>query len=286
MRDMMLLARTGRRVSEILLLDFDACCRSPARRASRRQDPGRGSSRSCATSRPRSKARRTRSSSTTRSSRSSAPSRTGRRPTSEPCRDRTRRAALPVPRARPQPPRPTTPTPKTTFSRRLHQARRAGGHPRQRRPPVDFRRTHRFRHTRATSLINAGVPVHVVQRYLGHLSAADDDAIRPNAGRDPRARVPALQQDHRRRPPTRAWTRATSTTLLELGQARPTGCLPNGYCMLPPRQVCDRGNACLTCDKFTTDASYIDEHQQQLGRLVDLDRRTASRRSSTAPAKR
>ena len=34
---------------------------------------------------------------------------------------------------------------------------------------VDFQRTHRFRHTRATSLLNAGVPIHVVQRYLGHL---------------------------------------------------------------------------------------------------------------------
>jgi integrase len=33
--------------------------------------------------------------------------------------------------------------------------------------PIDFRRTHRFRHTRATSLLNVGVPLHVVQRYLG-----------------------------------------------------------------------------------------------------------------------
>ena len=35
---------------------------------------------------------------------------------------------------------------------------------------VDFNRTHRFRHTVATSLLNTGVPLHVLQRYLGHLT--------------------------------------------------------------------------------------------------------------------
>ena len=35
---------------------------------------------------------------------------------------------------------------------------------------VDFHRTHRFRHTVATNLLNTGVPLHVVQRYLGHLT--------------------------------------------------------------------------------------------------------------------
>ena len=33
---------------------------------------------------------------------------------------------------------------------------------------VDFNRTHRFRHTVATGLLNTGVPLHVLQRYLGH----------------------------------------------------------------------------------------------------------------------
>jgi integrase len=37
---------------------------------------------------------------------------------------------------------------------------------------VDFNRTHRFRHTKATSLLNAGVPLHVAQRYMGHLTPA------------------------------------------------------------------------------------------------------------------
>ena len=61
--------------------------------------------------------------------------------------------------------------PKTTVTRRLKQLgeladiRDSQG----RRPPLS--NVHRLRHTRATSLINAGVPVHVVQRYLGHLSS-------------------------------------------------------------------------------------------------------------------
>ncbi len=35
---------------------------------------------------------------------------------------------------------------------------------------VDFNRTHRFRHTVATNLLNNGVPIQVLQRYLGHLT--------------------------------------------------------------------------------------------------------------------
>ncbi|WP_026534625.1 hypothetical protein [Arthrobacter sp. H14] len=40
--------------------------------------------------------------------------------------------------------------------------------------------------------------------------------------------------------------------------------LPNGWCMLPPKQVCNRGNACLSCDKFVTDASHEPELRRQL----------------------
>ncbi|MEU4580146.1 tyrosine-type recombinase/integrase [Nonomuraea sp. NPDC023979] len=38
--------------------------------------------------------------------------------------------------------------------------------------PVHISQTHHFRHTRATDLINAGVPIHVVMRYFGRLTPA------------------------------------------------------------------------------------------------------------------
>ena len=43
--------------------------------------------------------------------------------------------------------------------------------------------------------------------------------------------------------------------MLELDK-RTDRILPNGWCLLPPRQACTKGNACLTCEKFTTDASF------------------------------
>ena len=42
---------------------------------------------------------------------------------------------------------------------------------------VDFNRTHRFRHTVATNLLNSGVPIHVLQRY-GASDPGYDHALR------------------------------------------------------------------------------------------------------------
>lgn len=72
--------------------------------------------------------------------------------------------------------------------------------------------------------------------------------------------------------------------LLELNE-RADRVLPNGLCLLAPRQTCERGNACLTCDKFATDATYLAGHTQQLARLDHLSR-TAARRSTPRPAAR
>ena len=142
---------------------------------------------------------------------------------------------------------------------------------------VDFNRTHRFRHTKATSLLNAGVPLHVVQRYLGHLSpemtmiyaktlASTHEAeflryrkLTADArelGTDPRDLYDMLQLDK-----------------------RTDRILPNGWCLLPPRQSCSKGNACLTCDKFATDATFLPELTAQQARTQQLigERREAFR---------
>jgi integrase len=140
---------------------------------------------------------------------------------------------------------------------------------------VDFQRTHRFRHTVATSLLNAGVPLHVLQRYLGHLtptmsmtyaqtlqSTAEAEFLRYRKITADARNIEVDPQD--------------LYDMLELDR-RTDRVLPNGWCLLPPRQVCAKGNACLTCDKFATDATFLPELQTQQARTGQLieERRAA-----------
>jgi integrase len=133
---------------------------------------------------------------------------------------------------------------------------------------VDFNRVHRFRHTKATSLLNAGVPLHVVQRYMGHLTPAMTMEY-----------AETLAETHERE-----FLRYRKVTadgrdlkidprdlydMLELDK-RTDRVLPNGWCLLPPRQSCSKGNACLTCDKFATDASFLPELTAQQARTAKL----------------
>ncbi|MGH3265351.1 MAG: tyrosine-type recombinase/integrase, partial [Trebonia sp.] len=140
---------------------------------------------------------------------------------------------------------------------------------------VDFNRTHRFRHTVATCLLNGGVPIHVLQRYLGHLtptmsmtyaqtlqSTAEAEFLRYR-------KITADSRDLDLDP-------RDVYDMLELDR-RTDRILPNGWCLLPPRQVCVKGNACLTCDKFATDGSFLPELRAQQDRTATLiaERRTA-----------
>ena len=46
--------------------------------------------------------------------------------------------------------------------------------------------------------------------------------------------------------------------------------LPNGYCLLPPLQRCEKGNTCLTCGVFVTDDSHLAALQRQLAQTTAL----------------
>jgi hypothetical protein len=140
---------------------------------------------------------------------------------------------------------------------------------------VDFNRTHRFRHTVATNLLNAGVPLHVVQRYLGHLTPTMTMTYAQTLQASAEAeflryrKITADARDLTIDP-------QDLYDMLELDR-RTDRILPNGWCLLPPRQVCTKGNACLTCDKFATDATFLPElktQQARTGKLIE-ERRAA-----------
>jgi integrase len=269
MRILMLLARTGRRASELLLLDFDCLLAIPGIPAHQR-----GTSADAVVAKLRFQQTKIEGAPNTIfvDGEIVAIVRAQQRWVHDHVRTLRRDQAAPPPRylflAASHNHHGRHSYPKTTLTSRLKQLgaladiRDSQG----RRAPLSH--VHRFRHTRATSLINAGVPVHVVQRYLGHLSA--EMTMRY---------AHTLRETHERE-----FLRFKKITaegadldlnprdlfaLFELGK-RTDRVLPNGLCMLPPRQACDRGNACLTCDKFTTDASYLPEHEQQLQKLTEL----------------
>ena len=133
---------------------------------------------------------------------------------------------------------------------------------------VDFQRTHRMRHTKATDLLNAGVPIHVVQRYMGHLSPEMTMHYAKTLAETHEAeflRFAKLRRDGR----PLEMDPADVYELVQLDR-HTDRILPNGVCLLPPPKRCDRGNACLTCDHFATDARHLAELRAQLAATEEL----------------
>jgi integrase len=148
---------------------------------------------------------------------------------------------------------------------------------------VKISRTHRFRHTAATNLLNAGVPLHVVMRYFGHVTPEMTMhyavTLSETAERE-FLRFKKVTTDGRLLP----IDQGDLYDVLQLDK-RADRVLPNGWCMLPPKQVCNRGNACLSCDKFVTDASHAPELRRQLTeteRLVEQRKSTFLAKYGTA----
>jgi len=139
--------------------------------------------------------------------------------------------------------------------------------------PVKLSHTHRFRHTKLTKLAELGLPVHVLQRYAGH--STPTMSMLYVARRDEHAEQAFLATRKFKADGTRVvFSREDHDALHLLDRA--DRFLPNGYCLLPPLQKCEKGNACLTCGVFVTDDSHLAVLQRQLEQTTGLIERTTA----------
>ena len=133
---------------------------------------------------------------------------------------------------------------------------------------LHYTETHRLRHTRATTLLNAGVPVHVVQRYLGHKSP--DMTMRYAQTLNETAEAEFLK--YKQIGADGRDIDLAPQDIIDLRQfdRRADRILPNGTCLLPPTQSCDKGNACLPCGSCATNITHLPDHQTQRDRIAAL----------------
>lgn len=128
--------------------------------------------------------------------------------------------------------------------------------------------SHQFRHTVGTAMVNSGVPLHIIQRYLGHVSpemtmhyASIHDRTLKNEIIKYQSKVvnisgqiiepinPIIDADEMQ------WMKKNICA-----QA-----LPNGSCALPAiLKECPHVNACLTCTHFRTSSDFLAQHKAQL----------------------
>jgi hypothetical protein len=137
--------------------------------------------------------------------------------------------------------------------------------------PVRLSHTHRFRHTKLTRLAELGLPIHVLQRYAGH--ATPTMSMHYIAQRQEHAEQAFLATVKLRADGTRVQFSREDHDSLHLFD-RADRFLPHGWCLLPPMQTCDKGNACLTCSVFVTDATHQATLQRQLADTEQLITRT------------
>jgi integrase/recombinase XerD len=134
--------------------------------------------------------------------------------------------------------------------------------------------THQFRHTVGTSMINRGVPIHIVQRYLGHetpemtlrYARIYDQTLKEEVAKFQGKVVNIAGQVLESQNPE--FDTADLQWFKRNIQAQ---ALPNGSCALPaPMKECPHANACLTCAHFRTTFEFLEHHQEQLQQTEKL----------------
>lgn len=124
-----------------------------------------------------------------------------------------------------------------------------------------------------TRLAELGLPIHVLQRYAGH--ATPTMSMHYVAQREEHAEQAFLATVKLKADGTQVqFSREDHDSLHLLDRA--DRILPNGWCLLPPLQSCDKGNACLTCSVFVTDESHRDALARQLADSDELITRSTA----------
>lgn len=133
--------------------------------------------------------------------------------------------------------------------------------------------THRFRHTKLTRLAELGLPIHVLQRYAGH--ASPTMSMHYVAQREEHAEQAFLATTKLKADGSRVQFSPQDHDSMHLFD-RADRFLPNGWCLLPPLQTCDKGNACLTCSVFVTDQTHDTALARQLKETEELIARSTA----------
>lgn len=134
---------------------------------------------------------------------------------------------------------------------------------------------HQFRHSVGTAMINRGVPIHIVSRFLGHETLAmtqvyahiHDPTLKKEIAKfhekivDIAGRVMEIDPNSELDNAEYRWFKKNV-----LAQA-----LPNGSCALPVHlKQCPHANSCLTCGHFRTTLEHLDSHKSQLEQTEQL----------------
>jgi len=134
---------------------------------------------------------------------------------------------------------------------------------------------HQFRHSVGTSMINRGVPIHIISRFLGHetlgmtqvYAYVHDPTLKKEIAKfhgkivDITGRVIEVDPNSEVDSSDYQWFKRNI-------QAQS---LSNGSCALPVHQKeCPHANACLTCFHFRTTLEFLDQHKAQLKQTEQL----------------
>jgi hypothetical protein len=121
-------------------------------------------------------------------------------------------------------------------------------------------------------MINEDIPLEVIRRMLDHGSLSMTQVYARLSDRKLREHFDTFRERINRR--GEQVTLAGDGVLGEatwtkerLARARQS--LPNGYCGLPLQQHCPHPNACLSCDSFLTDLTFLEQHREHLVRVEE-----------------